>query len=226
MVGWFYTSMLLVCAGFLALQAVRHSGWYKQRLYRELLEGGAEQQLYAASALAQLGAQPQLLAALHAESDHARKMAQRALEFVWFNAAGAKAYALLESAYAASQREHYHEALAILDELTTRFPKFAEGWNRRAAVHWELGDFAQSQADCERALALNPQHYGAWQGIGLCQLRNGDIAGACRSLRAALKILPHDPATRQSLHRCESLMEPDRAPDAPPRPPEIRGEVI
>jgi Tfp pilus assembly protein PilF len=53
---------------------------------------------------------------------------------------------------------------------------------------------------------LNPNHYGAWQGIGVCQLQLGDVDGACRSLRLALKIAPYDADTRRSLEKCEELM--------------------
>ena len=62
----------------------------------------------------------------------------------------------------------------------------------------------------ERALKLNPNHYGAWQGLGVCQLKLGDLAGACKSLRAALGIAPHDKSTRESLEHCEELLRPHR----------------
>ena len=60
--------------------------------------------------------------------------------------------------------------------------------------------------DCRRTLSLNPNHYGAWQGLGVCQLKLGEVAEACHSLRVALKISPHDGVTRQSLQRCEELL--------------------
>ena len=58
----------------------------------------------------------------------------------------------------------------------------------------------------EEAVRLNPNHFGAWQGIGLAQLELGQIDGACRSLRQALKIIPFDETTRRSLHHCEELL--------------------
>lgn len=206
LVNGVYGLIVLCCAGFLASQALRHSAWNQQRLYRQLLTGDATQQLHAASALACVGAQELLLAGLKADGANARAMAQRGLEYIWFHAAGDDAYSLLEAAYTAAHDQRLEQALALLGQLTQRFPNFAEGWNRRAAIYWELGDYAKSQADCARALELNPHHYGAWQGIGLCQLQQGDVAAACRSLRAALQILPHDEATRLSLNRCEALL--------------------
>jgi tetratricopeptide (TPR) repeat protein len=113
---------------------------------------------------------------------------------------------MLEQAHNAMEKKEFQRALAILDRLIERYPTFAEAWNRRGAVYWELGNYQQSADDSERALALNPNHYGAMQGIGICRLQMGDVAAACRYLRAALKVLPHDAATRESLHKCEELL--------------------
>ena len=135
-----------------------------------------------------------------------RVVARKALEFMWFNAAGEEAYHLTERAYKAAEKAEYKDALQLLNLLVEKFPTFAEGYNRRASVYWELGEYAKSIADSEQALKLNPNHYGAWQGIGVCRLKMGDVAEACRCLRAALKIVPYDSVTLQSLQRCEALL--------------------
>ena len=142
-----------------------------------------------------------------------------ATEYLWFNTAGDKAYKLLQEAYQAAEADENEKALEVLDRLTRQFPKFAEGWNRRAAVYWQMGQWAKSRADCERALALNPYHYGAWQGLGLARLQEGDVAEACRCLSAALRILPHDPATREALQRCEELRRSRPAPEPSAKAP-------
>jgi len=133
-------------------------------------------------------------------------VARKALEFMWFNAAGDKAYHLTEQAYRAAEEAEFQKALGLLNNLVEKYPTFAEAYNRRAAVYWEMGEYRKSIADSEQALKLNPNHYGAWQGIGVCRLKLGDVSEACRCLRAALKILPYDALTRQSLERCEELL--------------------
>ena len=69
-----------------------------------------------------------------------------------------------------------------------------------------MGEFRKSMTDCERALRLNPNHYGALQGKSVCLLKMGELSEACQALRAALKISPHDAMTRQSLQKCEELL--------------------
>jgi len=203
---WSYVALIIFCAVYLAMESMSHAEWYKDRLYQQLLTGNPKQQLRAASALARLNGQTQLLEGLKEEAPGVRELARRALEHIWFNAAGDEAYHLLESAYHASEKEDLPTALTILNRLLEKYPKFAEGWNRRASVYWQMGQWEKSIADSERTLALNPNHYGAWQGIGVCRLQLGDIAEACRCLRSALKILPYDDKTRDSLERCEELL--------------------
>ena len=69
-----------------------------------------------------------------------------------------------------------------------------------------MGRYEQSVADCKRVVALNPNHFGAWQGMGLCQLQLGEVEAAIKSLRAALKINPYDRNLRETLRRCEELL--------------------
>ena len=116
----------------------------------------------------------------------------------------------------AMEEERYQEALEILNKLTFKHPTFAEAWNQRAAVYWKLGRHDESILDCERTLVLNPHHYGAWQGMGICKLHLGEIAEACRCLREALKILPHDTATQDALRKCEDLLRRERPMDVEP----------
>ncbi len=218
---WLYLAIVLACVAYLATAYLHRSDWYKERLYRQLLAGTAGEQLKAASGLAQLNAQEQLLEALRSDQPSAREMAQRALEYVWFNSAGDEAYQLVEQAYKASEKADFKQALGLLNRVVEKYPKFAEGWNRRASVYWQMGEYGKSIADSRQTLILNPNHYGAWQGIGICRLKTGDVAEACRCLRAALKIAPYDEGTRNSLERCEGLLRRSPQPAGKSQPMEL-----
>jgi tetratricopeptide (TPR) repeat protein len=219
---WSYVMAVTFAVGFLTVHFGRQTAWYKNHLYRQLLSGDAEQRLRAAGALALVGGEQQLLDGLKRDESEVSAMALRGLDHLWASAAGPEAFDLTESAFQASEREQFDEALRILDGLVAKYPEFAEGWNRRAAVLWQTGQHEKSMADCLRALALNPNHFGAWQGLGICHLQKGDVDEACRSLRVALQIAPHDEATRKSLERCEEFLRSRPAPGKP----RARGELL
>lgn len=202
-----------LCSAFLVTNWVRQTTWYKERLYHLLLTGDKQQKLRAASVLAEVSAEDQLLRALKEDNSTTHEMARRAVEHVWFFAAGREAYDQMQAAYHTEERGEYQQALGILDQLVGKFPHYAEGWNRRASVLWQMGEFKKSLTDCERALKLNPNHYGALQGKGVCLLKLGELPEACRALRAALKISPHDTMTRESLKKCEELLRTYSPPD-------------
>ncbi len=209
---WLLLPLAVLCSFYLSFDRVQHSTWFKERLYHRLVSGNEQEQLRAASGLAHLGGQAQLLAALKSEIPTVRDFAQRALEYIWFQAAGNKANKMVEDAFQAAEKKDFPTALGLLNTLIQKYPKYAEGWNRRASVYWQMGQYEKSIADCERALALNPNHYGAWQGIGVCRVQLGDFAEACRCLRAVLKITPYDDSTRRCLQKCEELLRvlPDK----------------
>ena len=63
-------------------------------------------------------------------------------------------------------------AIAGLDTLIAKCPKFAEAYNQRATLHCRLGDYTRSIADCARALKLNSCHFGAL-------MTSGTVRGRC-----------------------------------------------
>jgi tetratricopeptide (TPR) repeat protein len=91
---------------------------------------------------------------------------------------------------ALARRDHL-EARDAFDELVRRAPDFAEGWNKRATLHFVAGDYRASVEDIRRTLALEPRHFGALSGLGLIYLAVDRPKAAARSFEAALAIHPH-----------------------------------
>jgi len=90
-------------------------------------------------------------------------------------------------------------ALDIFDRMVAIAPAFAEGWNKRATVHWMLGNFQESVDDIERTLALEPRHFGALSGLGLIYMEVGRDEVALRAFEGALAINPHLHGPRQNI---------------------------
>jgi tetratricopeptide (TPR) repeat protein len=80
--------------------------------------------------------------------------------------------------------------IALLNELILDYPDYAEGWNQRATLHFMMGDYEASIADCARVLELEPRHYGALSGRALMYLQQGKRSLALKDMKAALELHP------------------------------------
>lgn len=91
------------------------------------------------------------------------------------------------------------KALSIFNEIVEEVPDFAEGWNKRATLYYLFGDYAASERDIEKTLALEPRHFGALSGLGLVYLAQGEYAKAISAFEAVLFIHPHSRGARQNI---------------------------
>jgi len=83
------------------------------------------------------------------------------------------------------------QQLPALDDLIEQYPDFAEAYNQRAILLYRRGQHAKAVADCERALRLNPVHFGAASGLGQCYLRMNKPHAALRAFAHALDLNPY-----------------------------------
>ena len=90
----------------------------------------------------------------------------------------------------AMSRNDMRAALGKFDQIVKIAPAFAEGWNKRATVHYLLGNYPESLHDIEKTLNLEPRHFGALSGRGLVLLELDQLKGALESFESALEIYP------------------------------------
>ena len=81
----------------------------------------------------------------------------------------------------------------VFTEIVGTHPEHAEAWNKRATVRFMRGNDTGSRSDIARVIALEPRHFGALSGLGMINMRRGDLAGALQAFEAALRVNPHMP---------------------------------
>ncbi len=122
----------------------------------------------------------------------------------WTDSGSATANLLMQWSHKAIEDKKQALALDFLDQVTTLFPDYVEGWNRRATLHFTMGHFGASMADINRVLAIEPRHFGALSGMAtiLEANENDELA-----LKAWEQVLAVYPANRQAQEKVGELAD-------------------
>ncbi|MCE2521118.1 MAG: tetratricopeptide repeat protein [Alphaproteobacteria bacterium] len=127
---------------------------------------------------------------------------QQEIWTLWLQSDDPELEALMQGGRVLMVRGDHAGAVTVFSRLIELAPDFAEAWNKRATVHYLMGRFDDSIADCMRVLELEPRHFGALSGLGLIHTALGNPETALYWYREALKQNPHMPAIRE---RAEEL---------------------
>jgi len=98
-------------------------------------------------------------------------------------------------------------ALETYDRLIALQPDFAEAWNKRATIYWQLGQFDASLGDIEEVLKLEPYHFGALSGRGLVYIDRGNYFLARGAFLTLLEVYPAMPGVRQTIQQLEEVLQ-------------------
>ncbi|WP_304377207.1 hypothetical protein [Rhizobium alvei] len=114
---------------------------------------------------------------------------------------------LIGNADKAVSEQRYGAALDFLDQVTLLAPDFADGWNRRATVHYLMGNFPKAMADTAHVLALDAHHLNALSALANMLEDSGRDAQALQAWQAYLKLYPADQdAQKESLELIDKLV--------------------
>ena len=109
---------------------------------------------------------------------------------IWLQSDDGAVEGLMRDGIEAMNRGDYRHALTKFDQMVLIAPDFAEGWNKRATVHYLLGNYPESLADIAKTLKLEPRHFGALAGRGLVYIELQDERRALKAFEDALEIDP------------------------------------
>jgi tetratricopeptide (TPR) repeat protein len=122
----------------------------------------------------------------------------------WNQSGSASIDLMMQWAQKATEDQKFDVALDFLDQVVTLQPDYAEGWNRRATVHFLMKNYGKSMADIDRTLQLEPRHFGALSGLAQIMAETGHKQSA---LEAWQKVLAIYPMMRSAQNQVSTLSE-------------------
>lgn len=131
-----------------------------------------------------------------------RDRATRDLWRLWFEQKGTVGLEALRRAQLLLELRDFGRAEELLNALISQQPDFAEAWNRRAVLHYVQGRYWDAIADCEEVMRLNPVHFGALHGLGLCYIALGNYSAAIQAFHRALTVQPFSLENQRLVLEC------------------------
>ena len=133
---------------------------------------------------------PALVDALKNDDRGTRYNAEYALWEIWSHSGDDSVDAMLEDGKNLLKNEAYQEAVERFTSVIEADPSFAEGYNQRAIAYFMLEEWSKAVRDCKQTISLNPNHFGAFAGMGHVYVRLGKIDEAIDAYKQALIINP------------------------------------
>jgi tetratricopeptide (TPR) repeat protein len=146
---------------------------------------------------------PAVAACLHDDDEEVVSAAEAALWQIWGRAPDPASAERFAAGLERLQAQDWLGAVTAFTGVVEQAPGFAEGWNKRATARYLAEHYAMAIEDCEAVVRLNPYHFGALSGQGLCHVALGQAAQAAACFRRALRIHPRLPGVRARLQEIE-----------------------
>ena len=148
----------------------------------------------------------ELLQDLLSKNSELRQTATRALWKIWFSLAGEEAESRIYKGAQQMDCQEYGLAQQTFESLVQDFPRFAEAHNKLATVLYMQRKYLESIKECEITLELNPNHFGAWNGHGLCLFELARYTEAIKSFQKALIIQPYAEFNKIYISKCRGQL--------------------
>jgi tetratricopeptide (TPR) repeat protein len=170
--------------------------------WAELERGTAAQRTEVLAWLADHGSPadtPAVVPRLKDADETVRQMAEVTLWTIWLRSGDEQADLWMKEGMALLSAGALEASINAFSLVIRRLPEFAEGYNKRATALYLNGDFEASLRDIATTLRLNPDHFGALSGAGLCLARLHRLEEAQFYFERALAVNPNMDGVRAML---------------------------
>ena len=113
------------------------------------------------------------------------------IERLWRLPGGDTVNLLIDRGELFSSKNENDKALELLNAAVDLAPDYAEAWSHRAYVYYRLNNYAAALGDLRRALALEPNHFRALDGMAKILSLLGEKKAAYQAYEQLLKVHPN-----------------------------------
>jgi tetratricopeptide (TPR) repeat protein len=117
---------------------------------------------------------------------------------------------LMQWATTAMKEKRNAAALDFLDQVTVLDPGYPEGWNRRATLHYTMGETRKSMADIAEVLRREPRHLGALAGMAGILIEAGKDELALKAWERYLDVYPADRDAQEAVAKLSEKIAGNR----------------
>ena len=139
---------------------------------------------------------------LKSPSPATRNRATQELWSLWYREAGGQAEEQLNRGTRLMGEHQMDAAKQIFKDLLEIYPDFAEAHNKLATLLFLQEEFEEAVIECERTIKINPHHFGALHGMGMCLYKLARYDEALKCFKRAVEIQPYADANREFIAQC------------------------
>lgn len=133
-----------------------------------------------------------------AENEAAAREVTKSIVRIWMHSGSDTVDALMQRAIKAVHDKKLELAKQLLDAVVEQAPDYAEGWSNRGHVHYLDNNIERALGDLRRALALDPNHFKALDGLSTILREVGQKKGALKAYEQLLSVHPFAAGAKQA----------------------------
>ncbi|APV49458.1 hypothetical protein BWI17_07040 [Betaproteobacteria bacterium GR16-43] len=197
---------ILLAAALFSGAAIAQPPLSRTQALQRLTDADAAKRREAAARLGEVGVMADVTALvkeLRDDDEEARAYAEQSLWKIWERSGDKNVDALYRKGMQQMAAGLGDEAVETFTRIIQMKPAFAEAWNKRATVHFMMGEYEKSLADCDEVMKRNPYHFGALAGYFQIYMELEDYERALRYGRRALAVNPNMDGVKNGVETLE-----------------------
>lgn len=130
-----------------------------------------------------------------------------AIEKLWRYTGGDTVNLLIDRAENFSAKNETERGLPLADAAVDLAPDYAEAWSHRAYLHYRMQNYNAALGDLRRALALEPNHFRALDGMAKILVLLGEKKAALQAYEKLILVHPNIEGGKESLDELKKELE-------------------